>query len=125
MAPATPFVLPFAVDDVSAFLDYVSGRPAHKIRLRRGAGPHAGWTATPIGHGTNDVLFAGQPGGYRLTFSLPEGLEAWIAENEEHRLSRARAVKSQYLSDIVIYRMEDGTLRMYQLQYDPPICGAA
>jgi hypothetical protein len=57
--------------------------------------------------------------GYRLTLSLPEGLEAWIAEHEEHRSSRARAVKNQLLSDIVIYRMEDDILQAYQLHYSP------
>jgi hypothetical protein len=36
----------------------------------------------------------------------------------KHRLSRARAVKSQFLSDIIIYRMGDN-LRTFQLQYEP------
>lgn len=116
--PAAPFVLPFAADNADAFLDYVSSRPAHEIRLRRGREPHAEWTVTPIGYDVDDVLFRDRRGGYRLTFTLPEGLEAWIAEHEEQRSSRARAVKSQYLSDIVIYRMEGDTLRTYQLQYD-------
>jgi len=118
--PAAPFVLPFAVEDVRTFLDYATTSPQHKIRLHRGQGPNGEWTAMPTRQDSDTVLPSDRRRDYRLTFSLPEGLETWIAENEEHRASRARAVKSQFLSDIVIYRMdEEDILQTYQLHYAP------
>lgn len=51
--------------------------------------------------------------------SISERLELLISEHEEQRMSRIRAVKKQFLSDIIIYRMEDDTLQTFQLQYHP------
>jgi len=56
---------------------------------------------------------------YQLAFNLPEHLESWISENEQDRATRARAVKQQFLSDIVIYRMEGDSLQTFQLHYQP------
>ena len=56
---------------------------------------------------------------YQLAFNLPDHLESWISEYEEHRASRTRAVKQQFLSDIVIYRMEGDSLQTFQLHYQP------
>jgi hypothetical protein len=55
--------------------------------------------------------------GYQLTFKLPDRLESWISEHEEQRSSRTRAVKSQFLSDIIIYRMVGDYLQTFQLRY--------
>jgi hypothetical protein len=108
--PAAPFILPLAAADVVGFLAYANVHPEHRIRLRRtGTGSAAEWVVTP--QGSED--------GYRLTFSLPERLESWIGEREEWRGGRTAAVKKQFLSDIVIYRMEDDNLRTFQLKYEP------
>jgi hypothetical protein len=123
--PAAPFILPLTAENAEDFLAYVEDYPDHKIRLRRGRGLHAEWTAMPIdqdsayGQDSAYDLFQERPRGYRLTFNLPEGLETWIAGHEEYRTSRVRAVKSQFLSAIVIYRMEGDILQTYQLQYAP------
>jgi hypothetical protein len=108
--PAAPFVLPLAVGDVTRFLNYASVRPDHRVRLRRAdQGTHSEWRVSP----------AGQEEEYLLTFNLPDHLESWISEHEEHRASRTRAVKKQFLSDIVIYRMEGDSLQTFQLHYEP------
>jgi hypothetical protein len=78
--------------------------------LRRAdQGTHSEWRVSP----------AGQEEEYLLTFNLPDHLESWISEHEEHRASRTRAVKKQFLSDIVIYRMEGDSLQTFQLHYEP------
>jgi len=115
--PAAPFVLPLAVDDVTRFLNYARVHPDHTIRLRRaGEGTHTEWRVSPA-----DRPHAWYQGleEYQLTFNLPDHLESWISENEEHRASRTRAVKRQFLSDIVIYRMEGDSLQTFQLHYQP------
>lgn len=116
--PAAPFILPLATDDIGQFLRYASERSEHEIRLRRtGEGREAEWTISPAAQGP-DSMFARREG-YSLTFDLPERLELWISEHEEHRTSRIRAVKKQFLSDIIIYRMDDDTLQTFQLKYHP------
>jgi hypothetical protein len=117
--PAAPFILPLATDDIGQFLRYASERPEHEIRLRRtGEGREAEWTISPAAQGSPDLQLARRES-YWLAFDLPERLELWISEHEEHRTSRIRAVKKQFLSDIIIYRMEDDTLQTFQLQYHP------
>jgi hypothetical protein len=115
--PAAPFVLPLAADDVTQFLRYASESPDHKVRLRRtGEDARAEWQVSPADQ--QDYPFPGA-GGYHLTFNLPNHLESWISEHEEHRASRTRAVKQQFLPDIVVYRMEGDSLRTFQLHYQP------
>jgi hypothetical protein len=116
--PAAPFILPLAADDIEPFLSYARDHPEHAIRLRRtGEGREAEWSVSPAGE-WEDSLFAA-PEGYRLTFNLPERLEVWISEHEEHRASRIRAIKTQFLSEIIIYRLEGDSLQTFQLQYVP------
>lgn len=119
--PSAPFILPLATDDAERFLDYARVEPEHKVQLRRtGQGSAAEWAVSPADRPWSSSLFADPEETYRLTFNLPEGLESWISQYEEHRSSRIRAVKKQFLSDIIIYRMEDDdNLRTYQLQYQP------
>lgn len=117
--PAAPFILPLAADDAGRFLAYARERPDHPIRLRRtGEGSQAEWTVSPEGQQWEDQLFA-RRAGYRLTFNLPDRLEEWITEREDQHASRVREVKSQFLSEIIIYRMEGDNLQTYQLQYQP------
>jgi hypothetical protein len=107
--PAAPFILPLAADDSARFLAYADTNPAHAVRLRRtGTGTDAEWAVTPWD----------DPEGYRLSFSLPGQVETWISQHEEHRTSRARAIKEQLLSDITIYRTVHDDLRTYQLRYE-------
>jgi hypothetical protein len=66
-----------------------------------------------------DLAQISQEQSYRLTFNLPENLETWIGQHEEHIASRTRAVKKQFLSDVVIYRMVGNDLQTFQLKYQP------
>jgi hypothetical protein len=117
--PAAPFILPLAAEDVGRFLSYARDHPDHAIRLRRtGEAGGAEWSVSPVTQEWADRPFA-RPEGYRLTFNLPERLEAWISEHEEHRATRIRAVKAQFLSEVIIYRMENDKLQTFQLQYQP------
>jgi hypothetical protein len=117
--PAGPFILPLAADDVGQFLAHAREHPDHPIRLRRtGEGSQAEWTVSPEGQRGEDQLLARREG-YRLTFNLPDRLEEWISEREDQHAGRIRAVKSQFLSEIIIYRMEGDNLQAYQLQYRP------
>jgi hypothetical protein len=117
--PAAPFILPLAAEDVGRFLSYARDHPDHAIRLRRtGEASGAEWSVSPAAQEWADRSFT-RPEGYRLTFNLPERLEAWISEHEEHRASRIRAVKAQFLSEVIIYRMENDNLQTFQLQYQP------
>jgi len=115
--PAAPFVLPLAVDDVTWFLNYASVLPDHRIRLRRAVqGTQTEWRVSPV---DQENHMHGKLEEYQLAFNLPEHLESWISENEQDRATRARAVKQQFLSDIVIYRMEGDSLQTFQLHYQP------
>jgi hypothetical protein len=117
--PAAPFILPLAADDVGRFLAYAGQAPGHTTRLRRtGEGRGAEWVVSPSGQDVMDWRLV-RPEGYRLTFNLPNRLEAWISEHEEDRVSRIRAVKTQFLSEIIIYRVEGENLQTFQLQYQP------
>jgi hypothetical protein len=87
--PAAPFVLPLAVDDVTRFLDYASVRPDHKIRLRwAGQGTEAEWRVSPAEQ--QDAVDR-ELEEYQLAFNLPDHLESWISEYEEHRAGTAPA----------------------------------
>jgi hypothetical protein len=99
-------------------LNYATESPDHKVRLSRtGEGTQAEWRVTPA-EWDGDTLFQEREG-YQLTFNLPDHLESWINEHEEQRASRTRAVKRQFLPDIVIYRMEGDRLQTFQLHYQP------
>lgn len=117
--PAAPFVLPLAADDIERFLAYAREHPDHTIRLfRTGQGRGAEWVVSPVSQELR-WDFVAPPDAYRLTFNLPERLEAWIGENEEYRVSRTRAVKAQFLSEIIVYRVEGDDLQTFQLRYQP------
>jgi hypothetical protein len=108
--PAAPFILPLTAENPGQFLDYAEHRPAHDVELRRiDTGTAAEWQVSP----------RGDPGAYRLTFSMPEPVESWISENDEWRSKRTGAVKANLLSHISVYRQYRGQMRIYQLLYLP------
>ena len=108
--PAAPFILALGADDPDRFMEYAEHHPTHAVRLRRiGSGRNAEWAVSPWT----------DPDAYRLAFSLPERIESWISENEERRVSRASDIKSDFLSEITIYRRLGDNMRIYQLRYEP------
>jgi hypothetical protein len=108
--PAAPFILPLGAENPMRFVEYAETRPTHSVRLRRiASGDRAEWILSPW-----DEMDA-----YRLTFNLPERIESWITENEERRRRRASTIKSDFLSEITIYRQADDATRIYQLRYEP------
>jgi hypothetical protein len=108
--PAAPFILPLAANDPAQFVEYADRQPTHAVRLRRtGSGRHAEWAVSPW----SDAA------AYRLAFSLPERIESWISENEERRIRRTSTIKSDFLSEITIYRRSGDEMRIYQLRYEP------
>jgi hypothetical protein len=108
--PAAPFILPLATDDPDRFLAFAELRPVHDVRLRRsGSSDEAEWAVTP----------RDEPDAYRLTFSLPDRVEAWISENEDRDVKRVRQVKEDFLAAITIYRRSRDGMRVYQLRYVP------
>jgi hypothetical protein len=118
--PSAPFVLPLATSDVERFLAYASTQPDHQVQVRRtNKGSGAEWVVTPVDHFRKDLPVENEREGYELAFNLPDELESWISQDEQYRVSRTRAVKKQFLSDIVIYRMEDDDLQTFQLKYQP------
>lgn len=108
--PAAPFVLPLATEDKQQFLSYAKNHPSHAVRIRRtGQGEQAEWTLSPA---------AGKDG-YRLTFKLPDRIEAWIEDVEESKRKRTHQVKEDFLSRITVYRMNGAGVQSYQLYYEP------
>jgi len=82
----------------------------HDVRLRRsGSSDEAEGAVTP----------RDEPDAYRLTFSLPDRVEAWISENEDRQVKRVRQVKEDFLAAITIYRRSRDGMRVYQLRYVP------
>lgn len=108
--PAAPFILSLATEDKQAFSSYAVEHPSHVVRIARTAdGPSAEWTLSP--RSSEDA--------YRLTFSLPEQIESWIAANEEERLARIREVKTELLSSITVYDSDGEDHNVYRLRYEP------
>lgn len=108
--PAAPFILSLAASDKQAFSAYAAEHPSHEVRIvRSGTGAQAEWTLYPLA----------QQDAYRLTFSLPERIESWIAAGEEERLARTRAVKTDLLSSITIYDTDGEDQQVYRLRYAP------
>jgi hypothetical protein len=104
--PAAPFILPFGTADPAGFVTYADEHPTHAVRLRF---RQPEWSVSPWE----------APEAYELTFNLPERLENWIVENEEHRFRRAAAITTKFLPVITVYRRSGQDVRVYQLRYQP------
>ncbi|WP_141743945.1 hypothetical protein [Streptomyces sp. EN23] len=81
--PTAPFVLGLVSDDLNAFVRYALDQPTHDIRVyrnHRSAG-HPVWQIEP-----------GVGPAYRLSFSLPEQVEAWILDQEDRTRSAKRRI---------------------------------
>jgi hypothetical protein len=104
--PPAPFILPLMVSDKAAFLAFADRHPSHPVLIR-----HTGmeWVASP----------AEAPDAYQLTFNLPAGIEAWIADREGWGSKRVRTVKQQFLPSIAIYYLDTTTVRVCHVQYQP------
>lgn len=112
--PAAPFILALGSTDAGRFIRYANQRPTHDVLIKRiGRGKASRWILSP----------AGEPSAYELTFNLPPRIEAWIVENEEQRVDRARKIKSAMFSTMTIYGQFDGHERVYLLQYTPSQLG--
>jgi hypothetical protein len=108
--PPAPFILPMIVDDRRAFVSHAIRQPSHRIWIDPwGETEDAGWTAGPVQ--------AAEP--YRLSFTLPAGIDEWITENEQRRRSRARTFKGDFLATITIYFQAEGELHVCHLRYEP------
>ncbi|WP_406241417.1 hypothetical protein [Streptomyces anulatus] len=106
--PAAPFVLGLVSDDLNAFVRYALDQPTHDIRVyrnHRSAG-HPVWQIEPrVGPA------------YRLSFSLPEQVEAWILDQEEGTRSRTRWMTRNLLSAITLYWVDENRTYTFQLRY--------
>lgn len=107
--PPAPFVLPLAIEHRDTFISYALAHPSHSVLLKPARSMSAEWEARPTG----------EPDRYRLTFSLPRGIETWIMENEDRRRGRVRSVKNNFLSTITVYYEYDSDLRVCHLRYQP------
>ncbi|MFD6313106.1 hypothetical protein [Streptomyces nigra] len=109
--PAAPFILPLHTTNRKGFLEYASRNPTHPVRIRRTADHgDAEWIITPRNDGTAS---------YHLTFVLPQHIEDWIVgADEDGQQRRGAAVKTDFLSNITIYRMKNSALHVYQLMYE-------
>ncbi|MFE2261051.1 hypothetical protein [Streptomyces griseosporeus] len=111
--PAAPFVLGLFSNDLNAFVRYAVEDPTHAIRVRR--------TQRSTGH----PLWLIEPRetradhSYRLTFSLPEQVEAWIVDQEEETRYRTHWMKRRLLSAITLYWVGVNHTHTFQLQYSP------
>ncbi|MEV4078777.1 hypothetical protein AB0J43_00610 [Nonomuraea fuscirosea] len=107
--PSAPFIIPLKVDDKRRFVAHADAHPIHPVRIRRlGHEPQVEWALSPWG----------DEAAYTLRFTMPTHIERWITETEDQRVRRSRAVKSDFLSNITVYRMEGDEPRIYQLQYE-------
>ncbi|MCZ4120254.1 hypothetical protein [Streptomyces sp. H39-S7] len=108
--PAAPFVLGLASDDLYAFVNYALEHPTHLVRLRRlrQSAPHHVW----------EIRALDAPDAYRLTFGLPQQVEAWILDQNAGAPSRTRWVKESILSAMTLYWMNGDHAHTFQLRYE-------
>lgn len=103
-----PFMLLLKADNVDDFRNYANNNPHHKVRITWSENIERGtrWVIEPISMA------------YRLTFKLPKELSDWIFNSEGKPKIRAINIKESLLSNITIYRVEEGKDIIYRLEYD-------
>ncbi|GGY81614.1 hypothetical protein GCM10010363_73070 [Streptomyces omiyaensis] len=108
--PAAPFVLGLVSNDLHAFLGHALEQPTHAVRVRRNHRTvgHPLWFIEP-----REGSF------YRLTFSLPEQVEAWILDQEEGIRVRSRWTARNLLSAITLYWVDENHTHTFRLHYSP------
>lgn len=106
--PAAPFVLGLVSSDLHAFVRHAREQPTQAVRVHRihRTVGHPVWLIEPReGHA------------YRLTFSLPEQVEAWILDQEVGSRSRTHWMTRNLLSAITTYWVDEHHTHTFQLQY--------
>ncbi|MFI6935719.1 hypothetical protein [Streptomyces sp. NPDC050287] len=106
--PAAPFVLGLVSDDLNAFVRYAREQPTHAVRVHR--------SHRSVGHPLWLIEPRAGPA-YRLTFSLPEQVEAWILDQEEETRSRTHWMTRNLLAAITMYWVDENYPHTFQLQY--------
>jgi len=106
-----PFMLLLKSNNPDRFLNFAKQRPSHRVIMTWSYSEDMGkvWKIRP----------ADEPDEYELSFKLPERLYKWIFDTEKERKERALHAKREYLSNITIYRYEDGSDYLFRLQFDP------
>jgi hypothetical protein len=108
--PPAPFILPLVANDRVAFIAHSMLHPSHTVAIhRRRIRDKVEWVAFPV---HND-------GAYQLSFTLPSGIEEWIADNEKRRRDRTWMIKNNFLATITIYYETGEELRVCHLRYEP------
>ncbi|MFE4411329.1 hypothetical protein [Streptomyces sp. NPDC056821] len=106
--PAAPFVLGLVSKNLNAFLRHALEQPTHAVRVRR--------SHRTVGH----PLWLIEPregSAYKLTFSLPEQVEAWILDQEDGIRSRTHWMTRNLLSAITMYWVDGDHTHTFQLHY--------
>ncbi|TQL19501.1 hypothetical protein FBY37_1421 [Streptomyces sp. SLBN-134] len=106
--PAAPFVLGLVSNDLHAFLRHALEQPTHAVRVRR--------SHRTLGHPLWSIEPREGPA-YRLTFSLPEQVEAWILDQEEGIRSRTHWTARNLLSAITMYWVDGNHTHTFRLHY--------
>ncbi|MER6784942.1 hypothetical protein ABT330_09955 [Streptomyces sp. NPDC000658] len=106
--PAAPFVLGLVSNDLRAFVRHALEQPTHAVRVHRShrSVGHPVWLMEPL-----------EGPAYRLTFSLPEQVEAWILDQEEGTRSRTHWMTRNLLSAITMYWVDENHTHTFQLHY--------
>ncbi|WP_344515389.1 hypothetical protein [Dactylosporangium maewongense] len=111
--PPAPFVLTLAAQPpytMKHFLTFARHRQRHAVGLRR---------QRVDAHVTQWEVFAREnPDAYRLSFTVPDRVEEWIGQSESTR-KRVLVIKESLLATIVMYRVHNGHVTVYQLEYRP------
>jgi hypothetical protein len=106
--PAAPFVLGLVSNDLRAFVRHAREQPTHAVRVHRRhrSVGHPVWLMEPL-----------EGPAYRLTFSLPEQVEAWVLDQGEGTRSRTHWMTRNLLSAITMYWVDENHTHTFQLQY--------
>ncbi len=104
-----PFLLILKDIEPNAFYEFVRQRPKHKITItwNPDTNERHKWYIRPA---EDDLP------NYTLTFTLPNILAEWIFNNANPE-AQAISAKSQYLSNIYIYRLSEERDELYRLMY--------